>query len=104
MILDAIYSLVIKRRFLYLGSRSFKITLRRLKHVIHSLAKKPNAFKYLRLRENLIHEGDFSLLWKQLTIERVSDKGCHYMVQLLLIAHNYNCEQMLGGDVLKDYE
>ena len=32
------------------------------KHVIHSLAKKPNAFKYSQLREDLIPEGDFSLL------------------------------------------
>lgn len=30
------------------------------KHVIHSLAKKPNAFKYSQLREDLIPEGDFS--------------------------------------------
>jgi hypothetical protein len=74
------------------------------KHVIHSLAKKPNAFKYSQLREDLIPEGDFSLLWKQLTIERVSDKDCRYMVELLLIAHNYNCEQMLGRYVLKNYE
>jgi hypothetical protein len=74
------------------------------KHVIHSLAKKPNAFKYSQLREDLIPEGDFSLLWQQLTIERVSDKDCRYMVELLLIAHNYNCEQMLGRYVLKNYE
>ncbi|WP_070375682.1 IS21 family transposase [Colwellia sp. PAMC 20917] len=74
------------------------------KHVIHSLAKKPNAFKYSQLREDLIPEGDFSLLWQQLTAEHVSDKDCRYMVELLLLAHNYNCEHALGRYVLKNHE
>lgn len=74
------------------------------RHVIHSLAKKPNAFKYSQLREDLIPEGDFSLLWQQLTKEHVSDKDCQYMVGLLLIAHNYNCEQALARYVLKNHD
>lgn len=74
------------------------------KHVIHSLAKKPNAFKYSQLREDLIPEGDFSLLWQQLTQEHVSDKDCRYMVELLLLAHNYDCEQALGRYVFKNHE
>ncbi|MCI2282369.1 IS21 family transposase [Colwellia sp. MSW7] len=74
------------------------------KHVIHSLAKKPNAFKYSQLREDLIPEGDFSLLWQQLTAQHVSDKDCRYMVDLLLLAHNYHCEDALGRYVLKNHE
>jgi hypothetical protein len=74
------------------------------KHVIHSLAKKPNAFKYSQLRDDLIPEGDFSLLWKKLTAVQVSDKDCRYMVDLLLIAHNYECEQALGRYVLNNHE
>lgn len=74
------------------------------KHVIYSLAKKPNAFKYSQLREDLIPEGDFSLLWQKLTAEHVSDKDCRYMVELLLLAHNYNCEHALGRYALKNHE
>lgn len=74
------------------------------KHVIHSLAKKPNAFKYSQLREDLIPDGDLHLLWQQLTQVQVSDEDCRYMVGLLQIAHNYNCEQALGRYVLKNYE
>lgn len=70
------------------------------KHVIHSLAKKPNAFKYSQLRDDLIPEGDFTLLWKDLTKDNVTDKDCRYMVDLLLLAHNYDCEQALGRYVL----
>jgi hypothetical protein len=74
------------------------------KHVIHSLAKKSNAFKCLQLREYLIPEDDFSLFWQKLTVAHVSDKDCHYMVELLLLAHNYNCEHALGRYVLKNHE
>jgi hypothetical protein len=71
------------------------------RHIIHSLAKKPNAFKCSQLREDIIPDGDFRLLWKQLTQEYVSDTDCRYMVGLLLLADNYNCEDTLGRYVLK---
>ena len=73
-------------------------------HVIHSLAKKPNAFKYSRLREDLIPEGDFSLIWQQLTGESVSDTACHYMVNLLLLAANHQCESSLARYVLRQLQ
>jgi hypothetical protein len=34
------------------------------RHIIHSLAKKPNAFKCSQLREDIIPVGDFTLLWQ----------------------------------------
>lgn len=74
------------------------------RHIIHSLAKKPNAFKCSQLRDDIIPAGDFSLLWQKLTREYVSDGDCRYMVDLLLLAHNYNCEYALGRYVLNAYE
>lgn len=71
-------------------------------HVIHSLAKKPNAFRYSLIRDDLIPAGDFTLLWQQLTHNGVSDSDCRYMVDLLLLAHNYDCEAALGRYVLKE--
>jgi len=71
------------------------------RHIIHSLAKKPNAFKCSKLREDIIPAGDFTLLWQQLTQENVSNTDCRYMVGLLLLAHNDNCEAALGRYVLK---
>ena len=69
------------------------------KHVIYSLTKKPNAFKYSQLRDDIIPEGDFTLLWKDLT----KDKDCRYMVDLLLLANNYDCEKALARYVLTRY-
>lgn len=74
------------------------------KHVIHSLAKKPNAFKNSQLREDLIPDGDFRLIWTILTTELTTDSACHYMVELLLIATNYDCESPLGRWVLRQLE
>ena len=34
----------------------------------------------------------------------VSDKDCHYMVDLLLLACNHDCEKELGRYVLNNYE
>jgi len=74
------------------------------RHVIHSLAKKPNAFRNSLLRDDLIPHGDFSLIWQQLTKDGLSDTDCRYMVDLLMLAANYDCEQALGRYVLTALE
>lgn len=74
------------------------------RHVIHSLAKKPNAFKCSLIRDDLIPLGDFRLIWQKLIEDGVNDDNCHYMVNLLLIAKNYDCEQALGRYVLSELE
>ena len=74
------------------------------RHVIHSLAKKPNAFRNSLLRDNLIPEGDFTLIWQQLMQSGLSDTDCKYMVDLLVLADNYDCEEALGRYVLSALE
>ncbi len=74
------------------------------RHVIHSLAKKPNAFRNSLLRDNLIPDGDFTLIWQRLTLNSLSDTDCRYMVDLLVLADNYNCEPALGRYVLTALE
>jgi hypothetical protein len=74
------------------------------RHVIHSLAKKPNAFRNSLLRDDLIPDGDFTLIWQQLTQNSLSDTDCRYMVDLLVLADNYDCEPALGRHVLTALE
>jgi len=74
------------------------------RHVIHSLAKKPNAFRHSLLRDDLIPHGDFTLIWQYLTKNSLSDSDCRYMVDLLVLADNYDCEQALGRHVLTALE
>lgn len=74
------------------------------RHVIHSLAKKPNAFRNSLLRNDLIPNGDFTLIWQKLTLNNLSDSDCKYMVDLLVLADNYACEEALGRYVLSALE
>ena len=74
------------------------------KHIIHSLAKKPHAFKSSRLRDDIVPAGDFTLIWKSITATGFTDEVCRYMVDLLLLAHNYDCEDSLGRFVLNSVE
>lgn len=74
------------------------------RHIIHSLAKKPNAFRNSLLRDDLIPVGDFTLIWQQLTHNGLSDPDCRYMVDLLVLADNYDCEHALGRIVLSALE
>jgi hypothetical protein len=82
-------------------TRSRKVDYR---HIIHSLAKKPNAFKCCQLRDAIIPQGDLSILWQRLTKDYVSDRDCRCMVDLLLLVHNYDCEYALGRYALRAYE
>jgi len=74
------------------------------KHIIHSLAKKPNAFKSSAYRDDIVPEGDFTLIWTHLKQTGIHDEDCHYMVSLLSIADTYDCEEALGRFVLTSLE
>ena len=52
----------------------------------------------------MIPLGDFRLIWQKLIDGGVTDDNCHYMVNLLLIAKNHDCEQALGRYVLSGLE
>lgn len=94
-------TLRLQRVYAQKSSRARRVDYR---HVIHSLAKKPNAFRSSMLRDDLIPAGDFTLLWQKLTQDGISDAACRYMVGLLLLADNEGCEEVLGRYVLNHVE
>ena len=79
------------------GSRPRRIEYR---HIIHSLSKKPNAFRNSQFRDDLIPAGDFTLLWQGMKSKGLTDEYCHFMVKLLPLAAEQDCEQALGRFVL----
>ena len=95
------HTLTLQRTYAPAKARARSIDYR---HVIHALAKKPNAFKSSLLRDDLIPQGDFTLAWQQLTKSGITDEACRYMVDLLVLADNYQCEDALGRRVLKALE
>ena len=66
------------------------------RHVIHSLAKKPQAFRYSQLRDDLLPNADYQSIWQYVDRHLDSKKACKYIVSLLHLAASENCEAALG--------
>ena len=71
------------------------------RHLIGNLIKKPQAFRYSVLREDLLPSVSYKEIWR-LIDERCSVRhACKLIVGLLKLAADYNCEQELGEKVLE---
>lgn len=66
------------------------------RHVIDSLAKKPQAFRYSLLRDDLLPSADYLAIWQYVDHHLESKKACKYIVSLLSLAANEDCEPELG--------
>ena len=71
------------------------------RHVIHALVRKPQAFRYSQLRDDLLPSEDYKQIWAYVDQQLQSRQACHYIVKLLHFASQYDCEQSLGRHVLR---
>lgn len=69
-------------------------------HLISSLVKKPQAFRYSQLREDLIPNEDYRLIWAYVDKTLEPRKACRYFVRLLHLASRETCEGALGRFVI----
>jgi len=74
------------------------------KHLIHSLIKKPMAFRGSQLRDSMLPNNDFKLIWKHVDSNLSSDKASIYMVKLLHIASKIDREETLARFVLNSIQ
>lgn len=70
------------------------------RHVIGSLVKKPQAFRYSRLRDDLLPTPEYQLIWKYVDENMSAKAACKFIVGLLYLAHCENCESTLAQTVL----
>ena len=80
------------------GGRARRIDYR---HVIHSLAAKPQAFRYSNFRDELFPDDNFRQLWQLVDQQLSSRDACKWMVMALRIAAVQTCELELGLSLLK---
>ena len=66
------------------------------RHVISSLQKKPQAFRYSQLRDDLLPDETYKAVWGWLDKEMEARKACKTMVGILALAHRADCERQLG--------
>ncbi len=93
----------------YLGS-THTVTLQRIfvkdknhrakqvdyRHVITSLERKPQAFRYSQLRDELLPNKTYKAVWEFVDLHQDAHKACKTMVGILGLAHRENCEEELG--------
>ena len=71
------------------------------RHLIGSLARKPQAFRYSALREDMLPSDCYKEIWRLIDQRCTARYACKLMVGLLKLAAEYNCEKEVGEKVLK---
>jgi len=70
------------------------------RHVIHSLAAKPQAFRFSNFRDELFPNDDYRQLWQIADQKLPAKEACKWMVAVLRIAADHRCERELGQTLL----
>lgn len=70
------------------------------RHVIHSLAAKPQAFRFSNFRDELLPNDNYRQLWQIADQKLPAKQACKWMVAVLRIAADRQCEEELGQTLL----
>ncbi len=70
------------------------------RHVIHSLAAKPQAFRFSNFRDELFPNDNYRQLWQIADQKLPAKEACKWMVAVLRIAADHQCERELGQTLL----
>jgi hypothetical protein len=71
------------------------------RHLIGSLARKPQAFRYSQLREDLLPNATYRAIWQQLDRRLDARAACKRIVGILALAARADCERALGTYLLE---
>jgi hypothetical protein len=93
--------LVITLMRVYPVGKTTRARLINYKHVIHSLIKKPQAFRYSQLRDDLLPSVDYKMIWDYVNRTMESKTACRFIVGLLHLAATQDCEKALAKVVLE---
>jgi hypothetical protein len=70
------------------------------RHVIHALAAKPQAFRFSNFRDELFPNDNYRQLWQIADRKFPAKDACKWMVAVLRIAADHQCERELGQTLL----
>jgi len=70
------------------------------RHIIHSLSAKPQAFRFLQFRDELLPTETYRKLWLSCDQQFQSRDACKWIVGVLRIAMDHDCEERLGNELL----
>lgn len=78
-------------------TRARKIDYR---HVIHSLVKKPQAFRFSQIKNELLPTPTYHKIWDHIDKKMEPRQACKFIVGILHLAATQDCEQSLGQYVM----
>jgi hypothetical protein len=70
------------------------------RHIIHSLSAKPQSFRFLQFRDELLPTDTYRQLWQCCDQQFQSQDACKWIVGVLRIAMDHDCEENLGNELL----
>jgi transposase InsO family protein len=70
------------------------------RHIIHSLSAKPQAFRFLQFRDELLPTEIYRKLWLHCDQQFQSRDACKWIVGVLRIAMDHDCEERLGNELV----
>jgi len=71
-------------------------------HIIHSLAAKPQAFRFSQFRDDILPSGNYRQLWVMAEQQFAPKDACKWIVAVLRFAYDYDCESLLGMELLQE--
>jgi len=74
------------------------------KHVIRALAAKPQAFRYSQLRDDLLPSKAYKTLWEHANRTLAKHEACKWIVTVLRLAYEYDCESQLATELLNELQ
>jgi transposase InsO family protein len=69
------------------------------RHIIHSLSAKPQAFRFLQFRDELLPTDTYRQLWQHCDQQFQAQDACKWIVGVLRIAMDHDCEERLGNEL-----
>lgn len=74
------------------------------RHIIHSLAAKPQAFRFSQFRDDILPNAQYRSLWKQAKQQFSLQQACKWMVAVLRFAYDYDCQSTLATELMLQAE
>ena len=71
-------------------------------HIIHSLAAKPQAFRFSQFRDDILPSADYRRLWTIAEQQFTPRDACKWIVAVLRFAYDYDCESLLVTELLQE--
>jgi len=71
-------------------------------HIIHSLAAKPQAFRFSQFRDDILPSGAYRQLWVMAGEQFTPQDACKWIVAVLRLAYDYDCESLLAAELLQE--